>query len=285
MKNIKAANVDDNKLLFDIISNKKSEKRNKLLPYINDIYKRYDFYRINTLTLEQIVPQSAQWCSIRKDLHSCYGNNKYFSLAKKAIFEALPSSSQSKCPYCMLNRHNSFDHFLSKEIYPEFSIYTPNLIPCCSECNTSKGDRLFDCNQNRIFLHFYFDELPVEKYLYIRLTFDNGDRIPCIRVYLDFNFSIHPKLKNLIIHHYESLELLRKYKESVNERLNTIVSEIHNYCKVGLELKLIVQIIEIRYKTLVDEYGINFWEACLYEAILNSLRCNNDLVYQHPQLY
>ena len=62
----------------------------------------------------------------------------------------------SVCPYCNRNFINSyiidddiktsaeFDHFFSKSKYPIFAISLYNLIPCCHDCNHTKGKEEFN---------------------------------------------------------------------------------------------------------------------------------------------
>jgi hypothetical protein len=47
------------------------------------------------------------------------------------------------CPYCgQYCSTPHIDHYLPETLYGEFSLYSPNLIPSCSECNTKLSSRV-----------------------------------------------------------------------------------------------------------------------------------------------
>lgn len=82
------------------------------------------------------------------------------------------------CPYCnsqfiitlakskKANLH--FDHFYPQNSYPYFSLSYYNLIPCCSNCNISKGSKLFDISGN---VHPYTQSLH-DKFIFKTNTKD-----------------------------------------------------------------------------------------------------------------
>ncbi|HHZ7933484.1 TPA: HNH endonuclease [Klebsiella pneumoniae] len=43
------------------------------------------------------------------------------------------------CPYCGIGTATTLDHYYCKSSLPQFSILKENLIPCCGECNKTKG--------------------------------------------------------------------------------------------------------------------------------------------------
>ncbi|TGC06732.1 hypothetical protein CRG93_19505 [Escherichia sp. E2593] len=43
------------------------------------------------------------------------------------------------CPYCGVGTATTLDHYYCKSSLPQFSILKENLIPCCGECNKTKG--------------------------------------------------------------------------------------------------------------------------------------------------
>lgn len=156
MLQIDLPNIDNIKLWDEIVSNKRGIHKSNLLQCRHIVLERYVFYQSHYESLEEITPLDTQfWENIKEDLHSCYGNNVAFSRARKKLLSSAP-----KCPYCLLNRPNTLDHYFDKSDYPEYSVFAPNLIPCCSECNSLKGTRLFNDDQQRQFIHFYIDNIP-----------------------------------------------------------------------------------------------------------------------------
>ncbi|MEN8415941.1 hypothetical protein [Acinetobacter radioresistens] len=104
----------------------------------------------------------------------------YFHKQRAQIFESLYSSKLSSlnyikqyrkttsykvCSLCGSPAAGTLDHFLPKDIYPEFSIFSKNLIPAC-KCNFSKNKNIsmiyhpqfFDFLENRL---YYIDFLII----------------------------------------------------------------------------------------------------------------------------
>ncbi|WP_116893603.1 HNH endonuclease [Pseudomonas syringae] len=60
-----------------------------------------------------------------------------------------------ECPYCGFPRApETLDHFLPKERWPEYSIFSDNLVPQCRDCAPIKGVKYFCEHENQsFFLH------------------------------------------------------------------------------------------------------------------------------------
>lgn len=260
--------IDNGSLLDTIIANKKREQRDLLTNYKSRVKQRYRYYSDNIDALQNIQSLGAVWDPVRTALRNCYGANKAFIEAKKSLYAAMPVIIQNKCPYCMLNRPNTLDHYFDKNDYPEYSVYIPNLIPCCSECNTSKDTAVFDEHGYRKFIHFYYDSIPDYQFLFIRFQFIGNDNVPEIEIYL--KFEENDIQEPLIRAHFDELGLLEKYRSAVNEKLAVIIAEQHYSTARGLSHEEIRITLESTYHALVNNYGANFWETCIYEGILNS---------------
>lgn len=90
--------------------------------------------------------------------------------AMEALYESRRKSGHIKrirdypfsgsCPFCGSLGIGSVDHFLPKDVFPEFSIYSLNLIPACSFCNSDeKGTIYMGDNPPTRFIHPYFDKI------------------------------------------------------------------------------------------------------------------------------
>lgn len=61
------------------------------------------------------------------------------------------------CPVCGSPVTGDLDHYLPRDVYPEFSIMRANLVPACRHCNSGvKGTKVHD-GEPRRFIHPYFD--------------------------------------------------------------------------------------------------------------------------------
>ena len=59
-------------------------------------------------------------------------------------------------PLCAQRDVKTLDHYLSKDDYPELSVYPANLVPCCFACNHDKGTYRA-VNADEQLFHPYFD--------------------------------------------------------------------------------------------------------------------------------
>ena len=73
--------------------------------------------------------------------------------------EDLRNSSPDICPMCGSSHAGTLDHILPKEDFPEWAVFSWNLVPAC-ECNINRGRTLVGnrANNERI-LHPYFDTI------------------------------------------------------------------------------------------------------------------------------
>jgi len=63
------------------------------------------------------------------------------------------------CPMCGGQIGSHLDHYLPRKDYPEFSVFTPNLVPACAECNSGNKRAIYQGDTDERFLHPYFDKL------------------------------------------------------------------------------------------------------------------------------
>ena len=269
MKNLSHPQVDNIALWEKIVSRKHQPTRGKLQSISGKIKERYSFYETHVNALNEIRPLSAtEWIGVKDELQSCYRKNVEFAKVRQMIFDNLAATSQTKCPYCMINRPNTLDHYFDKDDYPELSVYVPNLVPCCSECNSLKSTFLFNSQGKREYIHFHHDTIPEDQFLFVRYYFSSPEGIPVVSVYL--RFSSADAVSELIQTHFHKLSLLEKYEETIRDSIAPIVEEVRMNVQNGLSINTITDILRIKHRSLVKFYGANYWESCLYEGILNS---------------
>ena len=249
-------------LWTSIVQKKNSKRRAKLLAKKSVIEERYEIYQSSSSNLDMM--NALDWSKeedIKDLLIGCFGDNVSFVTARKSLL-----LNVKKCPYCTINRPNTLDHYFDKADYPEYSVFLPNLIPCCSECNTAKSTKLFDPLKKRKYIHFYYDRIPSYQFLFVDFAFDSDKSIPKINIYLAFQ-TITADTER-IEKHFSELNLFQKIKESISDRLPTIIAEILAF--KGTDPSEIRQVLSIRYNSLVKTQGINYWETCMLGGILNS---------------
>lgn len=86
-------------------------------------------------------------------------SNKYDSDASlySYIDDIRNAQDVNACPMCGSPSLGSVDHIFPQERFPELAIYSPNLVPACSSCNSARRDRYLGALPGERVLHPYFD--------------------------------------------------------------------------------------------------------------------------------
>jgi hypothetical protein len=186
------------------------------------------------------------------------------------------------CPSCGISESSSFDHYLPKEDYPEFSCLPVNLVPCCAKCNSIKNNTVFDpLTKKRVFLHPYYDQLPNVRFLDIEVDFLVDS------VAVKFSIIQHSYMTSDLIgrlsSHFEKLKLSERYYD------NGLFS-------IGSQFKALVRFYESGGAPLVSEElrktaleylknrGDNNWNYLLYLALSeNEKFCNGGFLTMEPK--
>lgn len=271
MKKLNPPNINAEQAYKTIKERSRSEDKKQRLENLESyIFDRYSDYLCSVEILESITSSRITEDEDKNALQSCYSRNSKGYLEGEVVANIIGIQSiqhKQKCPYCGLDKPRTIDHYLPKSIFPEFSIFPPNLIPCCGYCNSKKNDTwLKDGERN--YLNLYYDDIPEGiEFLYTRLIYIDDSLVPLISFTLENNFGINQGLFKLIERHYENLNLLNEYSESIEEEFSSIIDKIENYPILSIDEHK--QSIERDYRTIVRKYGVNFWKASFLKGLLN----------------
>ncbi|OKP19910.1 HNH endonuclease [Serratia liquefaciens] len=175
------------------------------------------------------------------------------------------------CPYCGIGSSTTLDHYYCKSSLPQFSILQENLIPCCGECNKSKGTLKPKKKWKRIFNPYYDDfESKLNAPPIVVHFKKKGDNIffhitpnPLLsrkdRMHIGFhlsNLKIKIKHKEKIISHFHSeSQLLKSFNTLLNDGELT---------KVGYD-RSIASRLELKNSTGYDWSSIIFYSLYKYK--------------------
>lgn len=106
-------------------------------------------------------------------------------------------SESDPCPMCGSFTTGTLDHFLPKKDFPEFAIFTANLVPAC-KCNTRRGRKIHGTNVGERFLHPYFDSCLSNRL--VQAVFENPGSTPVVSTRLVLN-SDHAEYPAAKFHH------------------------------------------------------------------------------------
>lgn len=85
--------------------------------------------------------------------------------------------SPNICPMCGSSKTGTADHYFPKEEYPEYSIFSWNLVPAC-DCNTKRGATLFGKDKDEWIIHPYFEKRLKGRILTIDFIFPTSKQFP-----------------------------------------------------------------------------------------------------------
>lgn len=243
--------------------------RGKMLNLKDRVFARYQFYLQNRNNLNVIKPTKIMSQDEEKLMEDSYKTSKVFQKVKRQLLENIPERRRGMCPFCMISEPTTFDHYFSESKYPEYIIFAPNLVPCCSHCNSVKVNLLFigdETSQKRTVIHFYYDEVPQTQYLKAKFSVDN--KIPQVSFYLDFEDE--SEVIDIIKNHFNKLHLLERYKAQSNGILSTECEVIRLCLSVGMSVEQCVQLLQKKAQASQKTNGDNYWEACIYKAMSES---------------
>jgi hypothetical protein len=257
-------------VLDEIVNSKIGNRRARLRALRPRILRRYSTYRSHTADLASL-PASNFAGVDRADCEHCYDQETTpLSLLKKAVAGVLPSSNNFYCPLCGLGKWETFDHFIPKSLFPEFSVLPRNLIPCCWRCNHLKGNR-WDAGLPSAVLNVYYDSWPRQRFLVANIDFDLLDGA-------SVSFSLIRRIRSgrvsraRLERHFEELDLGPRFAEagaSAVDRYHRSLA-LHAFSTRAQRKRYLRR----EAAALAAKYGVNHWESVVLEGLTN---CNEFL--------
>jgi len=174
----------------------------------------------------------------------------------------------AKCPFCGMGETSTLDHYLPKEAYPQFSIFSRNLVPACASCNTLKGDRFLDEHlQVRLFLHPYFDDIPTRQFLQVNVVLSADGLL------LNFRVVRPPGLSQRTFRHLEShftlLKLGNRYRRRALIKLGDQYCPLKRAYGKAEDASRVAALLTEEAEDLEEEWGANYWLVVLYRTLAN----------------
>ena len=77
----------------------------------------------------------------------------------KDLGGAVYAAARGTCLLCNAAQPGTIDHLLPQSLYPALSIFAPNLIGACADCNRIKSNTSNN-NPREQFVHPYFEDIP-----------------------------------------------------------------------------------------------------------------------------
>lgn len=252
----------------NIVNNKREIQRIPLQAIRPNILVRITDYTDRTTPNNlETIPASPFTAPHSNYLQGCYGKSNNLSALKARIKDRQNRLLRAECQYCNIGEPETFDHYLPKSDFPEFSALSINLIPCCAKCNTKKGEEWLFAG-NRKIINYYYDILPDVDYLRCDIVYSAN--VPQAVFSID-SAQIPVNIRSVIVNHFETLLLLDRYKQRSNSEiidvLNAITPSLGRLTRVQIQENLQQEAINMKASK-----GRNYWRAVLRIALSDSDR-------------
>lgn len=227
------------------------------------------------------VPALAAWNGPTKAaLLACYSVGTIpLSGLKNAILaslQALAPISLQRCPYCMLNDPRTWDHYLPKDSYPEYSVYHPNLLYVCFGCNQRKRDD-YDA-ATLLYCHPYFTVPEAEALLHCSVLVDAG---ALVINYYGAAYGVHESAGDIAQEHLRRLQLPRRFQAEAAALVSNLIGELRHYFPNGVGAEALRDVLRRRFSDAQKQLGCNAWDARLWHGLAF---CDEFLDYANAQI-
>lgn len=267
------SSIDSKEVYKNIVANKvNQEAKQCLIECQSSVYEDYDQYMCNKKTLENVRPDTRILTKHKSELINSYKSKPAaFQQALDKLTSKMPLGLSGKCAYCLLSEPNTFDHYLNKDRYPEYSVFIPNLLPVCSWCNSYKGPLpAIDNRGVHNFIHNVFDILPTKPYLYYDIGICNGHLL-LKSIRLDFSLDVTNKLNEVIERQYNRLKLIKRLENQFPDDIASILIDFEIEEQDELQVR---RVLERKLEMHEKKFGANHWRTAIYRGLLN----NTDIV-------
>lgn len=231
---------------------------------VESCYEQY-LNRFNELETKQSSEFTEQEIDERRHLQGCYSSLTVTGKSIRAsIFSEQPTVLKMFCPFCLLDKPRTLDHYIGQDEFPEYSFLVKNLVPCCYDCNQIKTTRWRQNNRRR-FIHFYNDNLFDKQFLFAELAITANT--PVINLSIVKPQGMTNEDFQIIECHFEDLNLFQQYKERSNSTLSTELKKIKKLLNLGFTNEQIIAQLQTSEKSYAEDYGLNYWKSVMFQCM------------------
>lgn len=285
MRNLRPYSGDALAAFDAIVTSKKPKWSQRLIARIRPILvRRYRDYALaaGSERFASMRPSRILKSHEKRALKRCYDDKvKALDALKANITQAQPVELRGECQYCCLDSPGTFDHYIPKALFPEFSVYPPNLVPCCDICNRTRGDRWLR-NGERSHIHLYYDVIHEGRVL-LEACFDFSSARPHATfelVGLSRRASIFTRR---FARHCRELRLLTRFRAGAVRKMISIHESIWSWVTaLGTPAMRVMDVLKRQATQEEKTHGVNHWEVALTRAAASSLDFVNFCITSEP---
>lgn len=263
MHNVTPPALDDEQVFDAIAAAKRKPTKSHLRSVRGPVLEAYQAYAAVAPRVEQVAAVTVSDDERKALIHAYEVPTRPMVNLRAMLLDRVDAA---RCPFCGISQSATLDHYLPKEDYPAFSVYSLNLVPCCGHCNTLKQRLAVDESANvRKFLHPYFDPMPGVRFLRLAIT------ISPAAIVLTYNVERPaglPKQVYLQIQsHFRLLGLADRYRLMSLDELRGRYRALLQVYGPTEDAERVKRLLANESESLAAVYGANHWRVVLYVAL------------------
>lgn len=266
--------------VFNIINSKNHNDRQLLFSISRKLTYRMMQYVIYRKKLHWLQRDSYSKQE-KAALELCYDSDTVaLSSLKKSIIDNINFQNDyllHKCPYCLVRYPDTWDHYMPKSNYPEFSVFSGNLLRVCDTCNRKKSNGLVEVKKETI--HTYFDILPDEDLLKCEVKVSHNG-IPITNFFINNPNKL--EVVNNLTNHFNAFELNDLYKSESSSYISIRLQELANNYTNGISKEKFIEEIRRKHNSIPLKWGYNNWETAVLKGMGNCMELV-DIINQLPK--
>ena len=255
---LKCPVVDDN-YIDEVVVERSKGVNKSFFDRIRLVWKArarlYEIYKGDPEILKSWLNDEAE----KGALNNLYNNHSNASRHGSAI-RSIREHDMQLCPACgELGTPNTLDHYLPKDIYPEFSIFPLNLFPMCDICQIKKGKKTTSTSNRRLFIHPYYADFIEKQVVFLNISGDFKN--PVAELVLDSGLSADER--RLLGSHVTELEIDSRFIKFFSVEYIRLLRVVNKIRSTGLDVRSSLAIFEA--SALLK--GCNCWEHIFYHGV------------------
>ena len=254
--------IDYEAFIDSVVSERQAGRNAAYFTGIKDDWKsRTQEYLEKSGNPEKLKP----WCRIArpdgKKFSNLYSSPKEGS-TQGPILELLRERKLQICPACgEEGTPNTLDHYLPKDRFPEFAITAVNLSPMCDICQGEKLAETLTADNERIFLHPYYDEFLNEQI--VELEFDKPLSFPP-SVTLRPSALLSAEQTALVSRHIGGIGLMRRYNHFFKDQYIRLLRLTNDIRADGQNLREQL----VNFRRMASYKSVNSWPHVFYAGVI-----------------
>jgi hypothetical protein len=263
MRQLPELAVDDTQIFDDIAAAKRQPTRGCLQGIRPAVLAAYDDYSASVPEIGDLPAVNLSAAQRAALIHAFEVETVPLAKLRRGLLDRVLAA---RCPFCGLSESSTLDHYLPKELNPQFAILAKNLVPCCSPCNTRKRHLVLDEETGiRLFLHPYFDDVPLTRFLRVDVRLLQDALSVTYRIHRSAGMT-QPTFQRLRSH-FRLLGLADRYRVMSLEDLRGRYQALSRLYSQTEDAERVSAFLLQEADDYEAGYGVNHWRAVLYRAL------------------